>query len=204
MSDEQHAESTDAPAKTRSPVERLLVWGLILGMLGLLGFEARAQFSYKRSLANLSERMKASDESGEDITLATAEECLSGGPSIGELQKREKGRITGVVSVTWPSLFKHYEIRLITTSTKDDAYVISFETPEAPVPEQKKAEPLDPDLDPGLMTPGGSPDESEARQRRPALDDETTPQKTVEEKTSTAKKAETTPPAKAESKKDDD
>lgn len=51
------------PVKTRNPVERIIVWGLIGGLLVLLAVEANSWWQQKEILNSLAAKVKAAEES---------------------------------------------------------------------------------------------------------------------------------------------
>ncbi len=92
------------PVAKRSPVERALVWGGILLLLMVVGSELQAQRGYNSTLAGLEETF----DNGQ--TMAEAE--LSGHVHGFALRDEEKKNDVRTLTVTWPSLFRTYKLRL--------------------------------------------------------------------------------------------
>lgn len=184
MSDSSAAENqpekntSQETAKPRSPVERIIVWGLILIGGGIAIYEGRAKLGYTNTLSSIQSRMEANENSGKeeaDLKLSDAKaNLISGGPSYSELTPDFAN--SQLVSLTWPSLFKEYELILRLDSDQEDAIVLGLETPNAePEPEPKVVE--SDESDPGMMpgAPGmgaGDPGAGgSGRPQRPGGDD---------------------------------
>ena len=160
MSDSSAAEnqpekssSSQEQAKPRSPVERIIVWGLIIIGAGIAIYEARAKLGYNNSLSSIQSKMEANENSGAeaaDLKLSDAKaNLISGGPTYSELTPDFAN--TQLVSLTWPSLFKEYELILRLDSDQEDAIVLGYETPNAePEPEPEVTNSSD-EGDPGMM-----------------------------------------------------
>lgn len=116
-----------ATAKTRSPIERAVVWTLIGGLGVLLGVEYLSLNSYNTTLAAL-DRIRSDPEAM--VSLSEARKTMiSGSPSEAT---RKGSASTEIVELKWFSLFKDYRVSLITESGENDPIVIAFSTPIAP------------------------------------------------------------------------
>lgn len=127
-SPEDFFEEDDAPRskKQRSPVERVIVWTVIVTMLVVLGIEARAKLGYDRSIAHIEKRV---DEAKGGVLLAELKTELSGGPSFSPLLRPKRSRNQYCV-VEWYSVFKEY--RLMLSCTVGNAPFVSLHVTEIP------------------------------------------------------------------------
>jgi hypothetical protein len=107
----------------RNPAERIVVWGLILGLLGVVGVEAMARFSYGNSLRSL-EAALARDEQGDTLTVEEVAGHISGFP------QRQDDPDKRVLTYTWRGLLKTYGS--ITMRYSRDSEVVGLETADAP------------------------------------------------------------------------
>jgi hypothetical protein len=113
--------------KPRNPVERVVVWGLIVALLAVSGWEAFARFGYTNSLNSLQAAM-AADEDGQTLMLEQVPAHLSGSPA------REQNEDMRVVSYHWSGLLKDYgSIHLPYSS---DNEVLGLLTADAPPQEE--------------------------------------------------------------------
>lgn len=119
----------------RSAVERVIVWGIILIGLGIAGYEARARFGYHWTLDTLQKKLAEVDKSPDadaKFTYDQAVSVASFGPTISDEEKMWGLRKTRMM--TWPSLAKTYELKLI---LDEDNVLLTVETanpPEPPAP----------------------------------------------------------------------
>jgi hypothetical protein len=126
------SEPSDKPP--RNPIERVIVWGLIGGLLVVMGIEARAQRGYAMSL----DAFQTAFSDGEEVEIALddARKLMALGPAEVKAQD-EYGpyHYYDYYRFSWFSLFKSgdYEITLKVTDN-DELNVISFSTPAAPQP----------------------------------------------------------------------
>jgi hypothetical protein len=123
--DEDSPNEVEAP-KTRSPIERAIVWTLIAGLCGLLGFEYFALDGYNSTL-------KALDKIREDpevlVPLSEVRQSMiSGSPSETKIKKFG----TEKLELKWMSFFKDYQIHLTLASDEKDPNVLGYVTPNAP------------------------------------------------------------------------
>lgn len=114
---------TDAKPK-RNPVERMLVWGLILIGVVIASTEGVARFSYSMSLNALQERVH-DDEEGDGsnpLTLSGVEQLIVGFP------KKESGNKT--VTYRFKGLVK--EFGAIHLPHDEDGLVLGLQTDAPP------------------------------------------------------------------------
>lgn len=62
MSHDDATTPDTTPARSRSPIERGIVWGLILGLCVLVGCEASARFSHQKSVDAVDDAYRSSAE----------------------------------------------------------------------------------------------------------------------------------------------
>ncbi len=76
--------SPNAPEaqKTRSPVERALVWGLILVLVLVVLFEFKAKRNFDNSLNALNEAFQDADQNNKFLTASQVDEIVSGHSSV--------------------------------------------------------------------------------------------------------------------------
>lgn len=117
------------PSKPRSPVERIIVWGLIGLLVIVLGVEAHGKMSYDASLSSSQAQIAATENSNDDLTIEAAQKSIRG--FAGRTESESSGS-HGRQSITyrWPSLFKTYIIQL----NSQKGIVYSYETPDAVEP----------------------------------------------------------------------
>lgn len=128
------SDSVDNPAaenepqkKTRSTLERCVVWGLIGGLGVVCLIEARAQFGYAQSLDTLQQAIADADP---QLTLAEARKCMSFAPS--ESGPVPDGDRDGF-KYEWFSVFKSGQFVLSVKASRDaEPLVVGFSTPGAP------------------------------------------------------------------------
>lgn len=125
---------SDAPKKTRSPVERIIVWGLILLMLVVVGIEYRAKTNYDKALNVFSEMGKP--------TFGELKAAVSGA-TVGEPQENDFKVLE--VPFKFFSFFKDYRMMAQLSdaaegTAMDDRKVAEFYTPVALEDEQDKAQ----------------------------------------------------------------
>jgi hypothetical protein len=92
------------PTAKRSPLERALVWGGILLLLVVVGSELLAQRGYNSTLAGLEETF----DNGQTM----AETELSGHVHGFAVRNEEKVNELRTLTLSWPSLFRTYKLRL--------------------------------------------------------------------------------------------
>jgi hypothetical protein len=117
--------------KQRSPVERVIVYVLILGLLVIAGIEFRAQKGYQASLDGLNDFYTKNPDT--ELKLADAREMLKYSPSVVGPRDPKDGELKGreYYEFSWLSIFKSGEF-VITISAEqdvDDPYIFGFKTP---------------------------------------------------------------------------
>jgi hypothetical protein len=115
--------TTPKPAKRRSPVERVVVWGGIAALLVVLGIEGYAKTTYDSTLSTLKSKLEES-ETSQDVTLSQANGYIRGAYRRAESEDKRGKRVV----YRWFSLFKQYVVQL---NVSQDI-VMSYETPDAP------------------------------------------------------------------------
>ena len=95
-----------APAKKRHPIERALVWGGIVVLLAVLGWEFSAREGYNRSMHDLEEAVQKPSET--PLTAENVRQYVHGYAVWGETKYLNSKLIT----LKWPSLFKQYQFNL--------------------------------------------------------------------------------------------
>ncbi|MFO1095603.1 MAG: hypothetical protein U0992_20210 [Planctomycetaceae bacterium] len=119
--------SNAAPAKpARSPAERLIVWGGIIVLVGLVLFQARARVGYTTTLNALQERL-AEDEGAEakQLFIKDLDQYVVGWPSRKEEKKNEH---KSTLALTWPGLSASYGIVVNYDPSEEGQPVIGLET----------------------------------------------------------------------------
>jgi hypothetical protein len=119
-----------ATAKKRNPIERVIVWGLIVVLVGVSAREAVARFGYTNSLNSLQTALEADDD-GKTLMLEQVPAHLSGGP------RRESNETNRTVSYHWAGLLKDYGTIHIQYS--DENEVLGLLTADAPPPPEPVA-----------------------------------------------------------------
>ena len=117
---EPKAES-NAKSKTRSPIERFLVWGAI-AILGLLVF---LEFQSQKNFNTAMEWLTKNEFSSQTLTEVKA--ALKG---ASEFEADATGTETAV-GFKWPSLFKTYELVVIFNGDGESAKLTGFYDNEA-------------------------------------------------------------------------
>ncbi|MBC8113241.1 MAG: hypothetical protein H7062_02595 [Candidatus Saccharimonas sp.] len=141
MSDRPPVSESQSPTppgkKPRSPVERVIVWGGIAILLGVLAFEARQKYSYDPTVGQL--RKVFSEETEKYVKLSEIRPMIAGSPS--EVKTPHERRSYQRIDLKWPSLFKDYRVQLIVESEGDDPLVAGFTTPGANDPDSEPVAP---------------------------------------------------------------
>lgn len=126
--------STDPPKpaavkKARSPVEKTIVWGGIVLLVGLVAVQAHARFGYEMSLKNLQSRVNSDDDrDGQPLYLNDVPSLLVGFPS----KSLEEDRHWQAVTYKWQGLGKSYTIRMPYDTSEERPMILSLETSNAP------------------------------------------------------------------------
>ncbi len=149
MADGNSGSSGGAPKpKTRNPVERALVWGLIGILLLLLANEGWSRMGYSRATSALSKKMKLVDENPDAPPLTAADVR----DAMGGKQPSRKVDLTGKMVSNGAGSFEEYEwftihptnkLKLFVyyghkgAKDKADPDVITFSSEEEPIIEYK-------------------------------------------------------------------
>ncbi|MBW3539710.1 MAG: EF-hand domain-containing protein [Planctomycetes bacterium] len=123
------------PAKKRSPIERIVVWVLIVGLLVVVGLEWRARHGYNTTMedvqAAVDEAAAAKSTDAKGLTLAGAQDLISSSPSA----RRDKVNGLPVQVLKWRGpvgslLGREYELHLVLSSADaKDPIVLGVSTP---------------------------------------------------------------------------
>jgi hypothetical protein len=114
---------TSGSAKKRSPVERVIVWTLIVGMVVVVGIEMVGKLGYDNGMAIMEERV---ENDRKPVKLADLKAELGFGASYTELIKVQ-GSANQYGLVEWFSLFKEYKL-LITCTPEVEPVVVRFQS----------------------------------------------------------------------------
>lgn len=110
-----------APKKSRSPVERIVVYSMIVVLLVLVGIQAHARFGYTMTLNNLRPRIDDEDPNVEALPITEIPEYIVGWPS------RSEGEVSNTVKsieYRWTGLLgKSYGLTL-TYNTLSEPYTV--------------------------------------------------------------------------------
>lgn len=135
MSDRPPVSTSENPTppgkKPRSPVERVIVWGGIAILLGVLAFEARQKYSYDPTVSRL--RKALTEDTEKYMKLSEVRQMIAGSPTWE--QTPHDRRAYHRINLKWPSLFKDYRVELIVESEGTDPLVAGFSTPGGTDPE---------------------------------------------------------------------
>lgn len=171
----QNASSNDAnptPSSKppRNPVERLIVWGGIAIISGITLMEAHAKTGHSWTITRL--KKEFSDENDRYASWSRVQTFISGYPTHKPVSTGSTTRKN--VLLTWPSLFKTYQIELVMENEGTDPLVLGFTTPGSvdelelagfPAPtdpssggnvSQEQMELITPSLPPGFTPMGAS------------------------------------------------
>lgn len=124
----------DQTTKKRSPVERVVVWGIIGILVVVVAIEARARFAYSSTLNAVTALIKKSEESNEYATLNEAREVFAGSPSE---SPQPPGRFEQIIQLTWFSLLKTYQLDLEVEPNEDNPAILGVATSGAPAEVQE-------------------------------------------------------------------
>lgn len=94
------------PQKKRNPVERVIVWGVILILLALVGIEYSARRAHSTAVDTLMENLRISEQTGKDTTADDVKAAVGGkSPRVEDVS--DKGLLNGARRVeifSWFSL----------------------------------------------------------------------------------------------------
>jgi hypothetical protein len=116
--------------KQRSPLERAIVWVLILGLLGVVGIEFRAQKGYAAAVSSLDEFYRKTPDA--ELKLAEVHKFMKYSPSVvGPTSMKDQQR-RDVYVFSWLSIFKSGQFVITVEAEQgEDPYIFSFRTPQA-------------------------------------------------------------------------
>lgn len=99
-----------SPSKPRNPVERVVVWGVIVVGLALIAVQAKAWYDCRQSLQRILEAVKTTEASSDisHVTIDSIEPLLVGRPVTSD----ETMGIEGMRHYIWKGLLKDYGIHL--------------------------------------------------------------------------------------------
>lgn len=107
------------PAKKgRSPVERAVVWGGILIMVGLVGYQYYANRCYRQSADRLTNVLKQADTDADALNAerlydSTVKKLLVGNPKLTEARETKGDPVTSKIETySWSGPFKSYSLEL--------------------------------------------------------------------------------------------
>ena len=123
---------TSPPKPNRHPVEKLLVWGGIVSLLGITLLEAHGKFGYSGTITRL--KTEFTDDENHNTKLSVVRTYFTGIPRETPIDSPSQYRRN--VMLTWPSLFKDYRIELAMEREGDDPAVLGFSTPNSTEPEE--------------------------------------------------------------------
>jgi hypothetical protein len=134
------ASSEVKESKPRNPVERVIVWGLIVVLLALVAVEGAAKFGYSRTLNNIEAAFARSESAdGQPVMMADMDQLLSGFPA----KSVAPGGYEDTATYRWPSLVKDYGLHVV--YRPKSGIIRNYYTDEAPEEKQqaKAAAPSD-------------------------------------------------------------
>lgn len=143
-SSSRSSESKPAAAaakKARSPVERIVVWGGIVVLLGLAAYQARARVGYTMTLSALQDRLEEDEGSdAKQLLLKDLDSYVVGWPSR---TQEEPTTHKGTIELTWPGLSASYGIVVGYDPSEEGKPVTGLETRgyQEPPAEERKAPP---------------------------------------------------------------
>jgi hypothetical protein len=149
-------EAAPPSRKPRNPVERALVWGLILALLVVTAVEARARLAYSQSLSRLQDAITAAEATQvSEFKIDHVPALLAGSPS----EHHESRRFDQLAHYRWNGLFKQYGLHVsYGTYTK----VVTGVTSDDPPADPHAAAAGDGDGDAAADDPSGAEGQSES------------------------------------------
>lgn len=121
--------------KSRSPIERVIVWVLIAGLLVVVGAEYLGQSGYNSTVDAFGAKIRNNPEVM--MKLSEARTLVSGSPSETTSDGARNGdKVSNrILTLSWFSLFKRYEVELTIEADEDDPTVLNFTTADPEEPE---------------------------------------------------------------------
>ena len=126
---------TPPSKKPRNPVERVIVWGGIAVMLGIVAFEAVHKYGYDSTVSRM--RKMVSEDTEKYMKLSEVRALIAGSPT--EVKSPHERKAYNKLDFKWPSMFKDYRVQLIVEREGDDPLVAGFSTPGGVDPEKEVA-----------------------------------------------------------------
>lgn len=130
------ATAAKTAKKPRSPVERIVVWGGILVMLVLLGWQYYAKSCFQQTSDRLNAALAKADtdddaKDAERLYDGTVKKLLVGNPKLTESnEKTGKMGVSKIDTYTWSGPFKPYSLEITFgasgTTARDAAEVLSI------------------------------------------------------------------------------
>jgi cell division septation protein DedD len=127
MSDAQtpsDTKSEDTTKKTRSPVERAIVWGGIGILLIVAGIQGMAAYGFSVSQDKIDAAVKRANNTSDELRLKEAEELMSGIWSKTAIQKKGSDRF---VVYSWTGVYQSYIILLKIGVDESNPLVVAYE-----------------------------------------------------------------------------
>lgn len=148
------ASSAQKTKPVRSSAERVLVWGGIIVLLLLVGFQARARFGYEMTLNALQDRI-AQDEgpNPQPLYVKDVDGLLVGWPQK-EVDKASDHR--AYIQLSWRGLTSRYGMTLPYDPSEPEPAIMGLETSDAP-PEEEPVAVTPSESDAPASTPGMMP-----------------------------------------------
>ena len=124
------------PKKQRSPAEMVIVWGGIIVLLAVVGYQARARLGYNMTLTALEDRL-AQDEGvdAKPLLEGDLDNYIVGWPSR---KTEEKNQHLKTVELTWPGLTAPFVMTVMIDPSEQGGSVMAVQTSgyvEPPPPE---------------------------------------------------------------------
>ena len=121
--------------KPRNPVERVIVWGGIAVMLGIVAFEGVHKYGYDSTVSRM--RKMVSEDTEKYMKLSEVRALIAGLPT--EVKSPHERKAYNKLDLKWPSLFKDYRVQLVVEREGDDPLVAGFSTPGGIDPAEEAA-----------------------------------------------------------------
>ena len=126
---------TPSGKKPRNPVERVIVWGGIAVMLGVVAYESVHKYAYDSTVSRM--RKMVSDDTEKYMKLSEVRALIAGLPT--EVKSPHERKAYNKLDFKWPSMFKDYRVQLIVEREGDDPLVAGFSTPGGIDPAEEAA-----------------------------------------------------------------
>ena len=126
---------TPSGKKPRNPVERVIVWGGIAVMLGVVAYEGVHKYGYDSTVSRM--RKMVSEDTEKYMKLSEVRALIAGSPT--EVKSPHERKAYSKLDFKWPSMFKDYRVQLIVEREGDDPLVAGFSTPGGIDPAEEAA-----------------------------------------------------------------